>query len=140
MMYLAVFAGGALGSLLRELAVPHLPVIGPLSSTFAPNIVACVTLGWLYAVRHKVHAHAMHLGAVGFCGGLSTFSSFAAEVHALAAGGHLAGAALAPSFEIAAGIAAAAIGAGCGRRVHADPAEGRRRPVASGSRRGRTER
>ena len=121
MMYLAVFVGGALGSLVRELATPWLPAGGALTATFVVNVVACFVLGWLYAARHRLHPHALHLGAVGFCGGLSTFSSFAAEVSALAAAGRVPEAVLAPALEISVGLLAAALGERAGRRVHGAP-------------------
>lgn len=118
MMYVAVFVGGALGSLLREWLAPLTPVFGPMTSTFAVNIVACFAIGWLYAVRHKIHAHAMHLGAVGFCGGLSTFSSFTAEVFEFSVNGEITQAIFAPAAEISIGILAAAVGELLGRRFH----------------------
>ncbi|WP_254435609.1 fluoride efflux transporter FluC [Ruegeria arenilitoris] len=84
MMYAAVFVGGAAGSILRELFALEIPGMPLLTSTFGINVVACFILGWLYAIRGRVHAHVLHLGAVGFCGGLSTFSSFAAELERIA--------------------------------------------------------
>lgn len=118
MMYLAVFVGGAAGSLLREVLPPVVPVIEPMTSTFAINIVACLAIGWLYAVRHKVHAHVMHLGAVGFCGGLSTFSAFAADLLETFTTSGLTLTFAAAGLEIVAGIAAAVLGESLGRRFH----------------------
>ena len=74
-MYLAVFVGGAFGSLARELLSLGIPGAPFLTETFGINIAACFLLGWLYAIRHRVHEHVTHLAAVGFCGGMSTFTS-----------------------------------------------------------------
>ena len=113
--YPAVFVGGALGSLLRELVVTHAPLEGPLTSTFLVNAVACLLLGWLHAARDRLHEHVVHLAAVGFCGGLSTFSSFVADLVALADGSGRIDAAFAAALEIATGLVAAAIGLRVGR-------------------------
>lgn len=117
-MYLAVFVGGAAGSLLREAFSLEIPGAPFLTATFAINVAACLVLGWLYSIRHRVHAHVLHLGAVGFCGGLSTFSSFVAELERLAeSGGWYVAVALA--LEIVCGLGAAILGEGIGRRYHA---------------------
>nr|WP_170560748.1 CrcB family protein [Ruegeria atlantica] len=116
-MFAAVFVGGATGSLLRELFSVNIPGAGWLTQTFGINIVACFVLGWLYSVRNRVHAHVLHLGAVGFCGGLSTFSSFVADLERLAMA-NIWAAASAAALEIAAGLAAAILGEAIGRRIH----------------------
>ena len=118
LMYLAVFVGGAGGSLVREYLSISIPALPFLTATFGINIVACLILGWLYAVRHRVHAHVLHLGAVGFCGGLSTFSSFIFEIERLAmiSTSH---AIAAPILEVVFGLAAAILGETIGRRYHA---------------------
>ena len=114
-MYLAVFVGGAAGSLLREVFSLEIPGAPFLTATFGINIAACFVLGWLYSIRHRVHAHVLHLGAVGFCGGLSTFSSFVAELERLAeAGGFYVLTALV--LEIVLGLGVAILGEAIGRR------------------------
>ncbi|MEM9126434.1 MAG: CrcB family protein [Pseudomonadota bacterium] len=119
LMFLAVFTGGAAGSLVREAFSLEIPGLPFLTATFGINIAACFVLGWLYSVRHRVHAHVLHLGAVGFCGGLSTFSSFVAELERLAIG-NIWSVPAAAGLEIAFGLAAAVIGENLGRRVHGD--------------------
>ncbi|CUJ98097.1 camphor resistance protein CrcB [Ruegeria denitrificans] len=116
-MFVAVFVGGAAGSLLREVFSAQIPGIPIVTATFGINVVACFILGWLYSVRHRVHAHVLHLGAVGFCGGLSTFSSFVAELERMAAA-HFWGAISAAALEIAVGLAAAILGEAIGRQLH----------------------
>ncbi|WP_367646813.1 fluoride efflux transporter FluC [Ruegeria arenilitoris] len=118
-MFLAVFVGGAAGSLLREAFSAQIPGAPVLTATFGVNVMACFVLGWLYAVRNRVHAHVLHLGAVGFCGGLSTFSSFVAELERMAEM-HLWSAVSAASLEIAIGLAAAVLGETIGRRLHGE--------------------
>ncbi len=118
MMFRVIFVGGALGALARELATPLMPALGPMTSSFVVNIVACFVIGWLYAVRHKVHAHVIHLGAIGFCGGLSTFSTFTADLFDHVQAGNVADAVIAASFEIAFGLLAAVLGEMLGRRFH----------------------
>lgn len=117
LMFLAVFIGGAIGSLLREAFSLELPGLPFVTATFGINVVACFILGWLYSVRHRVHAHVLHLGAVGFCGGLSTFSSFVAELERLAES-HVWAASTAAGLEIVFGLAAAVLGEALGHRFH----------------------
>ncbi|AAV97181.1 putative fluoride ion transporter CrcB (plasmid) [Ruegeria pomeroyi DSS-3] len=113
--YLAVFAGGAIGSVLRELLGFQLPGLSFLTATFGINIAACFLLGWLYAIRHRLHPHLLHLGAVGFCGGLSTFSSFVLELDQLTRMDGWSIGLTAMTLEIAAGLAAAILGEALGR-------------------------
>ena len=116
LMYMAVFVGGAAGSLLRELFALEIPGAPFLTATFGINVVACFILGWLYAIRNRIHAHVLHLGAVGFCGGLSTFSSFVAELERLAETGNGL-VIMAITAEIVLGLGAAILGEALGRRT-----------------------
>jgi CrcB protein len=88
--WLAVFIGGGVGSMLRFglsqglmrwAGRPHFPW-----ATLAANLLACAVLAWL-AFKLDVNATgkegAKALLAVGFCGGLSTFSAFSMENYAL---------------------------------------------------------
>ena len=116
-MFLSVFVGGAIGSLFREAFSVPLIDAPFVTSTFGINVAACFVLGWLYSVRDRVHAHVLHLGAVGFCGGLSTFSSFVADLE-LIARSNVWVAGTAAALEIACGLAAALLGEMAGRRLH----------------------
>jgi CrcB protein len=116
-MYCAVFIGGAAGSMLREAFAAEVPGAPVLTATFGINVAACFILGWLYSIRHRVHAHILHVGAVGFCGGLSTFSSFVAELDRIVQIS-LWSVSLAIVAEIAFGLAAAILGETLGRRIH----------------------
>lgn len=115
MMYIAVFTGGALGSFLRELLLAQELSVWPMSSSLVVNVIACVTIGWLYALRHTLHERVIHLWAVGFCGGLSTYSTFAADISAYLTRGELPTAVASASLEIFVGLLAVVIGERSGR-------------------------
>jgi CrcB protein len=86
---LLVGAGGFLGSISRYLASrfiqEHLPVAFPFG-TFLVNITGCFLIGLIYGLSEKstllTTGWKMFL-AVGFCGGFTTFSTFANENLAL---------------------------------------------------------
>ncbi len=113
--YAAVFAGGTIGSLAREAISPELFETAWTTGTFTTNIFSCFIIGWLYAIRHRIHAHFIHLGAVGFCGGLSTFSTLAAEIYQVIQLGDYFVALRSFGLEVTFGIAAALIGEMIGR-------------------------
>jgi CrcB protein len=87
--YLLVFVGGGLGSLLRYVAGRFLPAtingITFPTSILVVNVVASallsVVVGWTLA-RSASDDTRLLIG-VGFCGGLSTFSSFSNDTVAL---------------------------------------------------------
>ena len=120
-MYVAVFAGGALGSFLRELLLGQELSVWPLSSSLVVNVIACFAIGWLYAIRHKLHQHVIHLLAVGFCGGLSTFSTFAADISVYLTSGEISTAVASASLEILVGLLAVVMGERFGHLLLARP-------------------
>lgn len=86
MSWLYVFLGGGLGSLARYGVARLLPTPDLTSgempwATLIANFLACITLGVLLgAVTKEAVAKPMQLLLMtGFCGGFSTFSTFAAE-------------------------------------------------------------
>ena len=89
---LLVMMGGGLGSVMRYLLGKWLnPLLAhfPLG-TWLANIVACVILGILGGVlaRKMLDVPEMRLFVLtGFCGGLSTFSSFESELFIMAKSG-----------------------------------------------------
>lgn len=77
-----VFVGGGLGSVARYLASRFIPatasgVVFPLS-ILTVNVLASALLGWVvgWMLSRSAGDEARLLIGVGFCGGLSTFSSF----------------------------------------------------------------
>lgn len=79
--YLAVGAGGALGSIARYALASVLlgghTLLGFPAGTFAVNAVGSLVIGILLAVLSSEAA--AWLLAVGFCGGFTTFSTFSAD-------------------------------------------------------------
>lgn len=79
-----IFIGGGLGSVLRYLigrfALQSFKVDLPLG-TFIANILACTILALVvyFSAKTEWNPNIRTLLLVGFCGGLSTFSTFAFE-------------------------------------------------------------
>lgn len=89
---LLVFAGGGLGSLLRfgigQLDVTHSGKFPFL--TFWANAISAFILGlaFKYYQEHSALSAIRFFVIIGFCGGLSTFSTFTAENYQLIRQGH----------------------------------------------------
>jgi CrcB protein len=104
---LAVMLGGAAGTLARAGVVHALPVT-PGSwpwATLIVNLVGTVILGWVVAADRW-----RPLVGTGFCGALTTFSTFQVETFRLAEGGHAPLAALYMGVSVGAGLVAAQLG------------------------------
>ncbi|MFM7814199.1 MAG: fluoride efflux transporter FluC [Flavobacteriales bacterium] len=80
MNYLLVFIGGGLGSVLRFALTNLLGSSAFIWATWTANILAACVIGLLVGlgVRENQPPYWLLL-AVGFCGGLSTFSTFSLE-------------------------------------------------------------
>jgi CrcB protein len=106
---LAVFAGGAVGAVARALvgeALPHDPGTWPWA-TFGVNVAGAFILGLLVTrLQERVppSAYRRPLLGTGFCGALTTFSTFQVE---------LLGMLDADRAGLAAAYAGASIAAGC---------------------------
>ena len=104
----AIFAGGALGTVLRAAlaqAFPHSATEWPWP-TFAVNIVAAFLLGYFVTrlqERLPLSSYRRPLLGTGLCGGLSTFSTMQVEILKMLD---------AHAWGLAAGYAAASIAAG----------------------------
>lgn len=83
---LAVFIGGGIGAVFRYLTgvlfVQYLKFHIPLP-TFVVNVVGCFILGFVYVLcleKFQLNPALKLLITVGFCGGLTTFSTFSFEI------------------------------------------------------------
>jgi CrcB protein len=85
---LLIFLGGGLGSVLRYLISKSLNVETAFIpyGTFTVNILGSIILGLILGMASKseiFNSNTVLFLAVGFCGGFTTFSSFAFENQAL---------------------------------------------------------
>lgn len=84
--FLLVFVGGGFGSVLRYIVGKYLnnPETGIPYGTFTANIMGSLLIGIILGLALKNNAlsenHTLLL-ATGFCGGFTTFSTFAYENH-----------------------------------------------------------
>ncbi|MGN6580146.1 MAG: fluoride efflux transporter CrcB [Bordetella sp.] len=112
---LAISIGSAAGGLSRWWLGIKLNAIFPTlpPGTFAANVIAGYIIGAAVAVFTRFPGLAPEwrlLIITGFCGGLSTFSTFSSEVVALAQRGQLAWAAGEVSIHVAGSLAATLAG------------------------------
>ncbi|HVX70861.1 MAG TPA: CrcB family protein [Mycobacteriales bacterium] len=125
-----VMVGGFLGGLVRYEVVDHWATSrGDFPwSTFAVNTAGAFVLGVVVIVALDVLAGSRYLRPLmgtGLCGALTTFSSVAVEVDQLLRHGHVGLGVTYLLGSLAAGLAAAALGATIGRAL--PPSSGRRR-------------
>jgi CrcB protein len=111
----AILVGGAAGTLARaglgEL-LPQRPDAWPWA-TFLVNLAGAFILGWLLtrlAERTAPSRYWRFLAGTGFCGALTTFSTFQIETFRFVQDGHVALAVGYPLASIAAGMALAVAG------------------------------
>jgi CrcB protein len=128
---IAVIAGGFCGGLLRYEVVDHWSTQrGEFPwPTFVVNTAGAFVLGIVVIIVLDVLADSRYLRPLlgtGFCGALTTFSSLAVEVDQRLRHGHVAVGLGYLFASLAAGLAAAALGAAVGRLL--PPTAGRRRP------------
>ena len=82
---LIVFVGGGMGTVMRYIIGKFLPYSGKGFpwNTFCTNLVGCLLIGLLtgYFLRNNAENQSSLLlfATIGFCGGFTTFSSFANE-------------------------------------------------------------
>ncbi len=113
--WLLVFVGGGIGSLLRYLIskafnnyFAHF-----FLGTFLVNILGCLLIGFILGLSMKgnyLSENQTLILATGFCGGFTTFSSFAFEKHFLLTAGELFHFSFYLIASVVMGIAAVAFG------------------------------
>lgn len=113
--FLLVFLGGGLGSMLR-FAISKI-FNGYFQhfflGTFLVNIIGCLIIGLILGLSLKENLLSQNqtiLLVTGFCGGFTTFSTFAFENHSVLRDGGLVHFALYTIASIVVGIIAVAIG------------------------------
>ncbi len=111
-----VGTGGFIGSVSRYLISRFMQASFPSAfpfGTFAVNILGCLLIGLIYGLSEKSTAITMGWRlflAVGFCGGFTTFSTFANENLALLRDGEFLYFFLYTGFSVLLGIAATFFG------------------------------
>jgi CrcB protein len=116
----AIMTGGAIGTLARAgLAEALTPRAGQWPwATFVVNLAGAFILGWLLtrlAERTAPSRHWRFFAGTGFCGALTTFSTFQIETFQFARDGDVGLALAYPVASIAAGMALAVVGVLIGR-------------------------
>ena len=112
---LAVAAGGAIGALARWMISYKLNVYFPAipPGTLAANIIGGYIVGLaiaFFAARPEIPPEWRLLVITGFCGGLTTFSTFSAEVVMLINQGDLVKATAAIALHVVGSLAATILG------------------------------
>lgn len=118
---LAVFLGGGIGACLRYLTgicCVNLFKINLPIATFLVNIIGCFLIGFLYIIFvEKIQSTnpLKLLLIVGFCGGLTTFSTFSAELFEMIQNQQFLHASLYAVLSVIIGCVAVYFGGSCAR-------------------------
>lgn len=120
--WLLVFIGGGIGSVLRYLVSKTFNTYFAhfYLGTFLVNILGCLLIGFILGISMKgnyLSANQTLILATGFCGGFTTFSTFAFEKHALLTAGELYHFSFYLIASIVVGIAAVGLGLWFARMV-----------------------
>ena len=113
--FLLVFLGGGLGSLLRYIISRTFNTYFQhfYLGTFLVNIIGCLIIGLVLGISYKSNLLSQNqtlLLTTGFCGGFTTFSTFALENQTLLKSGEILHFSLYTITSIAVGILAVILG------------------------------
>ena len=120
---LGVLVGGAIGALSRyglDAWIERNTMSDFPWATFVVNVSGCLVVGFIIAAlvdRHNAPAWLRSALVIGFCGGFTTFSTFAQETVDLLEAKLTVLAVASVSANVVVGIAAVLAGARLGRRV-----------------------
>lgn len=121
--FLAVFLGGGLGACLRYwvgIFITGFLKINLPVATFLVNVLGCFLIGFLYVFfveKLEASKQLKLLLTVGFCGGLTTFSTFSAEVFDMIQNGQLLNASIYTILSVIIGLVAVFLGGYCAKFV-----------------------
>ena len=122
-LFLAVALGGAIGAVSRygvDRAIEARSSSSFPWATLTVNVSGCLLVGFLVAAvvdRHEAPAWLRAALVVGFCGGYTTFSTFAQETLDLVEGKAMALAVANVAASVALGVAAVLAGTRLGRHI-----------------------
>jgi len=118
LFYFWVFAGGVIGSILREFLAPLFPAPIQWLPILAINTTAAFIIGFVYGIEQRLHHHLKTFYAVGFCGGFSTFSHFSYQTVRLMESGHAVSAMANTVLSVAIALVAVWAGLRFAKRVY----------------------
>lgn len=102
--------GAAVGAMLREWIVMILHVAHPWVLIVAINMAGAFIISAIYEIEHILHRHVKVFGAIGFCGGFTTFSHFSNQTVRMLMNGNGAAALLNIALSVVGTFAAVYLG------------------------------
>ena len=120
LFYSWVFAGGVIGSILREVLAPLFPAMVQWLPILIINSVAAFIIGFVYGIEQRLHHHLKTFYAVGFCGGFSTFSHFSYQTVKLIDSGQAVSAMANIVLSVVVTVIAVCSGLGLARKLYSN--------------------